>query len=197
MVYLVCPWFLAQYFRKLEWLFLYTHFYSCRPSTRVLHQMHPLHRCGPLFLFPVTCQPFQYRLNPNLGMEYYTPPSCTYSGVGVFVFILSLNSKLSLQVVSYSFLHMRTVFWVSPAKNQNMQFARGHKQERNLAHLRATFRINGYSEEIIIRNLWIWPRSALPSDKEPPITDPPKLLQPYMPRACLVNSEGMQKDWDF
>ena len=26
MVYLQCPGFLAQYFRKLEWLLLYTHY---------------------------------------------------------------------------------------------------------------------------------------------------------------------------
>ena len=53
-------------------------------------------------------------------------------------------------------------------------------REEELTHLRGTFRRNGYPEEIINRNLRKPPRTTLPTDEEPPTTNPPQLFLPYV-----------------
>ena len=53
-------------------------------------------------------------------------------------------------------------------------------REEELAHLRDTFRRNGYPEGIINCNLRKPPRTTLPSDEEPPTTNPPKIFLPYV-----------------
>ena len=66
-----------------------------------------------------------------------------------------------------------------PGKESRHNFL-WHQQEENLAHLRYTFREDGYPEGIITRNLRKLPRTALPSDEELPTTIAPKLLLPYV-----------------
>jgi len=54
------------------------------------------------------------------------------------------------------------------------------RREEELAHLRDTFRGDGYPEGIITRKLRKLPRTALPSDEELPTSNAPKLFLPYV-----------------
>ena len=53
-------------------------------------------------------------------------------------------------------------------------------REEELAHLRDTFRGNGYPDRIVTNDLRKPPRTTLPSDEEQPTTNPSKLFLPYI-----------------